>query len=490
MFLKLIYLEWKQFFRSSYWQRSLAMNLFLGFLALYMLLNFFAIGIGAFYLLKERFPDKDPLFLVNSILGYWFLGDLIIRYWAQKLPTASVYPLLILPVRKKLIARYILFKSGFSFWFFLPLTAFVPFAVVLWINGYNHLQVSAWLATVVGITLANNYLNYLINRSKKSFFVLIVILITGLLLDYTGVLSLSNISLSFFNSLKLMPWLTFIPFVAAYIFYWFDFQNILHKLYLDSFDANKTRAQSGDIMWVNKLGETGIFLNNEIKKIWRSKRTKNLKQFIIAPLFGIFYMQIIGQEKTPEDMQITFIFVAIYMLGIFSISYANYIPSWDSAYYPFIMSQKINFKKYLEAKWILLILANIIIFILSIPYIYYGWSYLGILFAVLLFNIGFINPVFLWLGSYNTQRIDLNAKANFNTQGLTVRNFITAMFILMIPMIITVILSKKQGLAYGMIFLILSGLPGILFKNYFLTRIENKYLQKKYKTLHGFKQKT
>ena len=491
MFRKFLYLEWKQFFRSSYWQRSLAMNIFLAFLALYMLLNFLVIGVSAYFILKEKFPDKDPLYLINSFLPYWFTGDLIIRYLAQKLPEASVRPLLVLPVRKKSIARYILLKATFSFWVFLPLTAFVPFAAVLWVKGYDPIWVGAWLATVTGLTLFNNYLNYLINNNRNFFWWLIGLLLGFALLDFTGIFSLRQQAAQAFHHLKQAPWLALIPWMAAYIFYRLDYQNIRQKLYLDEFVSQKThKISDAHLSFLNRFGETGIYLNNEIKKIWRSNRTKNMKQIIFAPLFGLFYIFLNKHGKSPEDMEIIFIFPAMYMLGMFIISYANYIPAWDSGYYAFIMSQKVNLKKYLEAKWLLLTGVTLLIFILSIPYLYFGWSYLAILFAVLIFNIGFLSWVTLWLGAYNTKPIDLDAKASFNTQGLTARNFITTMLILLIPMMITMYIMNKFGLTYALLFLIGAGLPGILFKEAFLEKISRKYRQRKYKMLHGFKQQS
>ena len=72
-FLKL---EWKQYFRSANWQKSIFLNILLVLFALYFMLSFLAIGIGGFFILKEQFPDQDPLVLVNSFLLFAIVGDL------------------------------------------------------------------------------------------------------------------------------------------------------------------------------------------------------------------------------------------------------------------------------------------------------------------------------------------------------------------------------------------------------------------------------
>jgi len=77
--------EWKQFFRSSYWQKSIALNILMGFLALYFILVFLVLGIGLYPILKKQFPESDPLIILNGFLFYWFLGDLVMRFFLQKL---------------------------------------------------------------------------------------------------------------------------------------------------------------------------------------------------------------------------------------------------------------------------------------------------------------------------------------------------------------------------------------------------------------------
>ena len=98
-FLKL---EWKQFFRSSHWQKGIAIKILMAFLALYFIVAFLAVGVGGYFILKKQFPEQDPLQMVNSYLLYAVLGDLIFRYLMQKLPVMNIKPMLILPIKKKI----------------------------------------------------------------------------------------------------------------------------------------------------------------------------------------------------------------------------------------------------------------------------------------------------------------------------------------------------------------------------------------------------
>jgi hypothetical protein len=106
-FLKL---EWKQFFRSASFGKSIGIKIVMGFFGLYFITMFLFMGIGAFYGLKKFFPEQDPLMVVNSFLLYAITADLIFRYIMQKLPLMNIQPLLTLPINKNKIVHYVLVK--------------------------------------------------------------------------------------------------------------------------------------------------------------------------------------------------------------------------------------------------------------------------------------------------------------------------------------------------------------------------------------------
>ena len=93
-----INLEWKQYFRSSYWQKSIAINILMVFFALYFVAMFLGLGFGLLFILKKTFPEQDAFVIANGFLFYWIIGDLLMRFFLQKLPVMSVKPLLTLPV--------------------------------------------------------------------------------------------------------------------------------------------------------------------------------------------------------------------------------------------------------------------------------------------------------------------------------------------------------------------------------------------------------
>ena len=483
-----ISLEYKRFFRSSYWQKSLALNIFMAFLGLYLMLNFVIVGFGLFFLLKKHFPEKDPWVLVNSYLFFWWGIDMLWRYFNQKLPEAAVKPFLTLSLRKKQIAHYILFKSTFSFWNVLPIMFFVPFAAVLWSKGYDHTQILLWVGTALGLVLVNNYMNYLVNNSDKFLWLLGSLLIGIFGLDYFNKVPFHKYFYQLFDTRAHLLVSLAVIWLFVFLFYRLAYKNIYSHLYLDDKLKGKQKAvHTSDLSFTSRFGEVGTYLNNDIKLIWRNKRTKNMVYgLLFMPLMGLMY--IFRDYKDAESMIIQFFVPAVYMVGLVSISFGLNIPAWDSAYYPLLMSQKVNLRKYIEAKWLFLSMVNIIGFILSIPYAFKDIRLLLLLFTSLMLNLGVINFVVLWNSSNNSKRIDLDQKATFNTQGFSIRNLVMSMIVYFVPFILMIVGMKTIGFGYTMFIVSSLALVSLFFKNTYLDKITALYQKKKYKTLQGFKQ--
>ena len=155
-------LEWKQYFRSPYWKRGIVLKTVIGFFAFWMMASFLIMGLAIFPLLKEQFPESDPFILVNGFVFYWVLGDLMMRFFLQKLPVMTVKPLLTLPIKRRQIVNYVLGKSALSAFNFLPLFAITPFSLMLLKNDYDSSMVLFWVLTLIIITLITNFLNFII----------------------------------------------------------------------------------------------------------------------------------------------------------------------------------------------------------------------------------------------------------------------------------------------------------------------------------------
>ena len=76
---------------------------------------FLIMGFALYPILKKVYPENDPFVVANGFLFFWFLGDLFVRFFFQKLPVMSVKPLLTLPIKRSTVVNYVLGKSATNF---------------------------------------------------------------------------------------------------------------------------------------------------------------------------------------------------------------------------------------------------------------------------------------------------------------------------------------------------------------------------------------
>ncbi|WP_159022064.1 DUF5687 family protein [Formosa sp. L2A11] len=483
-------LEWKQFTRSASFGKSLGLKILMGFFALYFILMFLALGVGMFPMLKKIFPERDPFVMFNSFIFYWILGDLVIRFFFQKLPVMSVKPLLTLPIKRGKIVNFVLGKSALSFFNFLPLFAIVPFGVTLIFNNYNVSVILIWMLTIFSITLINNYLNFIIESlsAKTELSFLPIIGVSGCLfaLNHFEIINISELLAAGIQAVANNPLLLVVPILILIGLYLFNFKILRDKLFLDSSLKTKTQeVNASNLEWTKKFGDIAPFMQLDLKLLWRNKRPKSSVWMLFL---GLFYGLVFYPNPTYQDKPFFFIIIGIFITGIFLINFGQFIPAWDSGYYKMLMSQNIKYKQYLKSKYTLMTLSVIILFVLSIPYVYFGWKILLAHFGAAIYNIGVNTYVILYGGSFNRKKINLNEKAAFNFQGTGAVQWIIGLPLIVFPIIIFSIFNYFFSFEIGVLALIILGLIGIVFHEKLMKFITKKYLASKYKMIAAFDQ--
>jgi hypothetical protein len=482
-------LEWKQFSRASYFQKGIAIKILLFFGAIYFGGAAIFLGIGVFFILKKAVPDVDPIIMFNNFLIYWFLFDLALRFFMQQLPVMNIKPLMTIPIKRNTVIHYLLGKTALSFFNFLPLFIFLPFSIVLLVHGYPVLNVLTWLISIMVLTLSINFINFLINKNNTFFYIILGVLAVFIGLEIYQVFKISEPLGVAFNALYNQPYLVVIPVLLMYALYRKNFSDIKHGFYLDGTISKKAEKVSNiDLTWMNRFGSIAVFLKNDVRLILRNARPK---QVLMMSFLFLFYGLIFYTQETYQKMPAFLAFASMFVTGGFLMTFGQLVPSWDSEYYKLLMSQNIPYKKYLESKWYLMVVAVGISFILSTPYLYFGWKIFGMITAGALFNIGLNSFITLFGGALNRVPIELNvkAKAFSNTNGFNPTQMLIALPKLGLPMLLFYIPYKLVNFEVGLIVLALSGVLGIVFRNFFLSKIESLYQKGKYKTIAAFSEK-
>ena len=480
-FLKL---EWKQFIRSASFGKSLGLKILMGFFALYFILSFLTIGIGGYFILKKIFPESDPLQIVNSYLLFAILGDLIFRYLMQKLPIMNIKPMLTLQIKKSTLVHYVLGKSSFSFFNILGLFFYIPFALVLIKEGYNVAGVLGWLLTMILIIQSANFLNFIINKNNIAFAILSLILISLVGLQKFDIVDVVGFGGHLFDVIYANPIYSLFGVVLLILLYQLNYKQLHGQVYLDAAVSVKVEeVNTSDLTWANKLGDVAPFIKNDIRLIWRNKRTKTV--FLMSFLF-LFYGLIFFTQETYQEMPAMLMFAALFVTGGFTLNYGQFIPAWDSAHYKMLMSQGFKYRKFLESKWVLMVAMTTILYVLSFPYLYFGTDIFLIITAGAVFNIGFNSLFLLYSGSFNRKKIDLTKSGFGNTQGTSATQFLIIVPLMLLPMLLFWIFNKFVGHNAGFIVVATLGIISLLLKNYALNFIEKKYIKDKYAMINAF----
>ncbi len=456
----------------------------MGFFAIYMLVSFLGLGVAAFFILEKQFPGSDPLLILSEYLVYWVTAELFMRYMLQKLPFMDVKPLLTLPISKKSIIHFLLGKTAFSFYNFLSLVFFIPFAGVLISKGYPALQVLTFVLAMAFIAQVLNYLNFLVNKNEKVLISLAVLLalLTGI--EYFELWPITAYSGRVFYSFYLYPFAFLVPAGLLVVLYIINYQQLIQQLYLDVAVKKKTRAATAyDLGWTRRLGSLGPFVRLDLRLIWRNKRTRTQAFISLAMvLYGLIFY---GMDDFGSASAM-FVFVGIFITGIFMVNFGQFIPAWDSEYYCMMMAQNIPLRQYLESKAVLISASITIMFLLSIPYLYFGWEALAINAACALYNLGINTPLVLYFGSFNKKRIDLTKSPVGNMQGTSATQFLIILPLMVVPILLYLGIKFFFSFELALAILALMGVLGFALRTYAMEFVTDAYRKRKYSMVAGF----
>ena len=487
MFKHFITLEWKSFFRSASFATNLVLKIFMALAALYFIAIFTGTGVLLFFLLKEDL-HLEPLATVNKFLIYYLVADLVIRYFFQKMPVTNIKPLLPLPIKRNSIVHYTLGKSIISFFNILHAFFFIPFTVVLLMNGYGF-EAVLWLLGIWALIYTNNFITVLINNKDSIFYPLLVVAAGLGAAQYFKVFDITLYTQPFFQGMYATYFLFLLPILLAIVLYYFTFAYFKNNLNLDTGLAKKSEeAKTENFTWLNQFGTLGTFLKNDIKMIKRNKRPRGTVIGSVVLLFYglLFFTNAIEVYHNP-GMQVL---GGLIVSGGFMLNFGQFVPSWDSAYYQLMMSQNISYKEYLSSKWWLMVIATVICAILASFYLYFGWKVYLLILVGAVYNIGVNSHLVLLGGAYNKTPIELTVgKAFGQKQAFSFKTVLIGIPKLLVPMLLYLIGYFTVNAETGCLLIALAGVLGFAFRNKMFTIIEKIYKTEKYATISAYKQK-
>jgi hypothetical protein len=489
MFKKFLWLEWKAFTRSSAFAANVAIKVLMGIGAVYFIGLFLILGFYSFGIIEDSM-HQDPLVVVSKFVIYYLVGDLLLRYFFQKIPVINIRPLLALPIKRGTIVNFALGKTALSFFNIMHAFFFIPFSIVLIIEGYDPVNVVLWHVAMMSLIYANNFLNVLVDDKDWIFWTVATIVIGLALIQYYSLFDITIATSVFFHGLYSTYYLWLIPAILLAGLYYTCFKLFSKELYLDTgLKGKHEEAKTENYTWLNQFGTLGTFLKNDIKLIRRNKRSKTT--LLMSFLFIFYGLLFFTGAIESYDNPVMKMFAAIFVSGGFLFTFGQFVPSWDSAYYPLMMSQNIQYKEYISSKWWLIVIGTVVSTVLSSFYLYFGWETYMLILVGAIFNIGVNSHLVLLGGAFIKTPIDLaSSKQAFgDKKAFNLKTMLISLPKMLLPMLLYAIGYYVYSAEVGYALVAGAGVLGFAFRNKVFTMIERIYKTEKYATVAAYKQK-
>lgn len=490
MIITLLQHQWKSFWRSRSAGRNVAVQIFIGFIVLYLAATALFIGFTLDKLLSEIFPGKEVISIFLGFILYYFSIDIIMRFIMQDLPTLAVQPYLAQNIRRGKLVQFLNLRSLFSIFTLLPVFLFLPFILTVISAKYGTAVSLVMIITIVSLTFFNHFLVMFVKRKTIlnqwwliGFFVVILLVAAA---DYFHLFSLRSLSADMFSAVLKTPALCIIFLLFALAVWYNNSRFLRNNFYLENLEKSSGEKRSTDYTFLQRFGVYGDLMAIDLKLILRNKRPRTLLLLSIIFLFyGYFFFK-------PENFKTNnlgmLLIGSIFITGMFMVSYGQYLFAWQSSHFDGLMAGNINIRTYIKSKLLLLTLFSTISFLLSLLYGFLSWILIPILFAAWLFNIGVHSILTGFIGTWNYKGLDLSKGSTFNYQGTSAAQWLYSLIILLAGAVIylpfALLINKWAGIAaIGII-----GLISFLLQDWWLDKITAQFKNHKYKILAGFRE--
>lgn len=462
MIFQLLKFKWLQFWRSPTFSQSVVQNVILGLVGLYFIVNMLVAGFFMEEILEKIQPEGNMLTLVGGGLFYYALMDLIMRYFVQKFPVIDLKPYMTLPIKKSTLAHNLLLRSLGSFYNILPLCFLVPFFLRSVVGHFPAYQVISFVFLSVGIILFNNFLSFYIDKRmsiKGNWIGIILVAILVLFFcEYKGYISLFPYLQDMTTTLLESPLLSTIPLIFAGLVYFISHRFFVNNFNLGTQEGSRQLFTSAlPIGIFNRFGKAGILMDLEIKLMLRSKRARTY--LFMSPLFILYPFLFLEHLENPYAL----IFICLLLTGMIAMNHGQLMLSWNSLHFDLLQSRSYTYHDLFSAKYYVLAASCVILFILSLPYLFISRQLVAFNFVMMLCNMSFSIFAYMFLASYNSLRIDPNEGGAFAMSGFGAAHFLIVIPILVVPCLIYWGGALMGGKAGGLFLLGFLGLLGVLF---------------------------
>lgn len=484
--------QWKAFWRSKNKGSTIATQIFIGIVVLYLLAVAFFLGIGLEIFIEKIFPGKDVFTIFNGVILYYFAVDFLMRMQLQELPTLSIVPYLHLKIPKRKIVNFLNTRALFSAFNLLPVFLFVPFCVTAISSVYDPFTALMYVVSIVSLAIFNNYLAlYLKRKSIQNLRIVpimfLLIIVMGLM-EYFKVFSIAEISNGVFAFIISYPAAGFGFTLLAIFLYQLNSRYLRNNLYVEELSKNEEKKTSTDYPFLDRFGEIGVLVAMELKLILRNKRSRSaITMSMLFLLYGFLFYK---KELLDKDNLELMLFASVFMTGNSISIYGQFMFGWQSAHFDGLMANKISIRNFIKAKFLMFTLFSTLTTLVACLYGLISWKILVIQFAAYFYNIGIGTVIVLYFATRNYRSMDLSKGSSFNFQGVGASQWVLGLPYFLSPYLIVLPFSLSGSPYWGLLALGGCGLTALLTREFWVDFIVNEFNKRKYKITEGFREKS
>lgn len=482
--------QWKAFWRSKNKGGSIAAQIFIAFILLYLIVFAVVVGMSLEALIEKSFPEKDMFMVFNGFILYYFAIEMIMRLQLQDLPTLSIIPYLHLKISKQTIVNFLNVRALFSAFNILPLFLFVPFCIKAIADVHGSFTALMYILAIVSLTIFNNYTALYVKRlsisNLKIIPIMLVVISTLGILEYLKVFSIAEISNSVFNVISLHPLAALGFSVIALTMFMMNSRYLRKNLYAEELSRNEEKKTSTDYPILDRFGEIGNLVALELKLILRHKRTRS--SIILCTVFVFYGFLFYKKDFLNNNNFAAMLFAAIFMTGSIISVYGQFMFGWQAAHFDGLLVNKVDFRKFIKAKFLLFTIMSTFTTLIISLYGLISWKILAVQFAAYLYNIGIGTIIVLYFATRNYKAIDLTKAATFNFQGVGASQWVLGLPYFLLPYVIFMPFYFLDLPYWGLIALGALGAAALLTREFWVTFLLNQFNKRKYNIAEGFRE--
>jgi len=484
-YFQYLYLRSKQFFRSPFFNKKLIFKL----LALVGLSLFYlevvGLGIATYWILKKDAGAGADLFLKLNEYDYmYFMLALSLIIMGMNTSRFDFKPLMIMPVRKSKISWFVIWDHLLSWPYLFLFTWLILVAGVFIYHGYPAVHLLAWLIIMMSISLWIGIIYFVSERNQWWNFVASALMFAAIITTRQAPQYFAWLGKGIYW-LSTHPWIG-VPLVVGFtvLLYYRVFLFLKGRLYLQHSAKSQTKASPSVVEkrlgFLSEGSVAGAFILNDLRLLLRNVRPKSI---LFGAVFSLLLSAVFFFAPIYRDNKFMQIFAALLVSGAFMYNFGGFVPAWDSAYIKLLVSQGVNFRQYVEAKWRLLVYSVLLLTVLALPYWFIDQHIYLLILAFALFNAGLNVYVVLWSGILNLTPVKLDEKVRAfqSGQSFNGKMVLVQLLKMFLPLILYFLLHLVLDERTTLLVIGGVGIAGFFLKNKALDYLARMYQRHKYK---------